>query len=106
MALNLTVLEDIVKAYGAPLYPAEPTTQAGQLTPAEYTLMEDGRTIMTVDNGNTYYFPIRRSVIEAGFGDDKVFSIGVFTALRDAEGKDANGNVWTVAKGDKKAFAF
>lgn len=106
MALNIQVLEGIVKVYGAPLYPAEPTQIAGQVSPSEYTLMEDGRTIQVIDQGNTYYFPIRRSVVEAGFGEDKVFSIGLFTALRDADGVSADGTPWSVKKGAVKAFAF
>jgi hypothetical protein len=106
MALNLQVLDGIVKVYGAPLYPAEPTTEAGQVQPSEYVLMEDGRTIQVTENGNTYYFPIRRAVIEAGFGEDKVFTIGLFTALRDADGTTEDGKSWSVKKGDVKAFAF
>lgn len=106
MGLNLSILDGIVKVYGAPLYPSEPAQIAGQVTPSEYTLMPDGRTIQVIDNGNTYYFPIRRAVIEAGFGEDKVFSIGLFTALRDADGTTEDGKSWSVKKGDVKAFAF
>jgi len=106
MALDFSILEGIVKIYGAPLYGADADTVAGQVTPSEYTLMADGRTIQVIDNGNTMYFPIRRSVIEAGFGEDKVFTIGLFTALRDASGTTEDGKEWSVNKGDVKPFAF
>jgi len=106
MALNLQLLDGIVKAYGAPLYNAEPSAVVGSLQPSEYTLMADGRTISVEEGGLMYYFPIRRAVIEAGIPADKVFTIGTFVALRDADGIGEDGKPWTVAKGAIKAFAY
>lgn len=106
MALNLQVLEGIVKVYGAPLYNAQPDVDAGDVQPGQYTLMDDGRTIMVIEQGNTMYFAIRRATIEAGIREDQVFKIGLFGALRDADGVTEDGKAWSVKKGDMKAFAF
>lgn len=106
MGLNLQILTGIVKAYGAPLYNATPDTEAGDVKPGAYTLMEDGRTIAVEEGGLMYYFPIRRAVIEAGITEDQVFRIGLFKALRDADGVTADGKAWSVKEGDTKAFAY
>lgn len=105
--LNLNLLAGIVKQYGAPLYASEPTTVAGTITPAEYELVNDGTVLKYEDGtGSTMYFPIRRSVIEAGFGEDRVFNIGIFEATRDADGVTADGIAWSVTKGQSKVFAY
>ena len=105
--LNLSALQGLIKTYGAPLYASEPTTVAGTIAPAEYELVNDGTTIKYIDeSGNAIYFPIRRSVIEAGFGEDRVFNIGIFEATRDAEGTTTDGVAWSVTKGQQKVFAY
>jgi hypothetical protein len=68
--------------------------------------MEDGRTIMVQDGALTYYFPIRRSTLEAGISPDQVFKIGVFNALRDADGVTPDGKAWSIKAGEPRAFAF
>ena len=104
MALDFTKLAGLVKAYGAPLYGSAPVEEHGSVTPAEYTLI-DGNTLAIIDGDATYYIPIRRSVVEAGFGDDRVFSIGKFIATRDASG-EMNGQPWSITKGAEKVFAY
>ena len=105
--LNLDLLQGFVKLYGAPLYASEPIKEAGAIAPADYELVNDGTTLKYIDElGNAIYFPIRRSVLEAGFGDDRVFNIGIFEATRDAQGTDSQGNAWSVAKGQRKVFAY
>jgi len=105
--LNLNVLAGIVKQYGAPLYASEPTTVAGTIAPADYELTNDGTVLKYEDeSGSVMYFPIRRNVVEAGFGEDRVFNIGIFEATRDASGITANGTAWSVTKGTSKVFAY
>lgn len=106
MGLNLQVLTGIVKAYGAPLYNATPETDAGDVQPGAYTLMEDGRTIAVEENGLMYYFPIRRARIEAGVSEDQVFQIGLFKALRDADGVTPEGKAWSIKAGELRPFAY
>lgn len=105
MALNLEIIGGLVKLYGAPLYGSAPVKDAGSLTPEEYELI-DGDTLLTIIEGNTVYIPIRRSVVEAGIPENRVFNIGIFEALRDADGVGADGKAWTVSKGQQKVFAY
>jgi len=104
MKLDLSKLKGLVKEYGAPLYSATPTTEAGSVGPGGYTL-EGGNTLKVVDGDITYYFPIRTSRLEAGVSEDQVFNIGVFTASRDAQG-EYNGKAWSVTMGETKVFAY
>ena len=107
MGLNLSALQGVIKTYGAPLYASEPTNYAGSVTPAEYELVNDGTVIKyTTEQGLVMYFPIRKSVIDAGFGDDRVFNIAQFEATRDASGTTSDGAEWSVTKGALKAFAY
>ena len=101
---NASVLAGLVKAYGSPLYGSAPVKVHGSVTPAEYTIV-NGDTLVIPDGDVTYYVPIRRSVVEAGFGEDRVFQIGEFEATRDAEG-EYNGQPWSIAKGATKVFAY
>ena len=104
MKLDLAILGNLVKVYGAPLYGADAVAIAGTVGPDEYTVI-DGNTLMVIDNGNTMYFTIRRSVVDAGFEDNHVFTIGVFEATRDASG-ERDGVAWSVTKGTQKPFAY
>ena len=105
--LNLSALQGLIKTYGAPLYAVEPSTVAGTITPADYELVNDGTVLKYIDEtGNTIYFSIRRSVVEAGFGEDRVFNIGIFEATRDASGVTGDGSAWSVTKGQQKVFAY
>jgi len=107
MGLNLSALQGVIKTYGAPLYATEPTNYAGTVTPAEYELVNDGTVIKyTTEQGLVMYFPIRKSVLDAGFGDDRVFNIAEFEATRDASGTTSDGTAWSVTKGALKAFAY
>lgn len=107
MALNLSALKSVIKTYGAPLYASEPTVIAGTVSPDEYELVNNG-TVLKITNefGLVNYFPIRKSVIDAGFGDDRVFTVGDFEAMRDASGETETGEPWSVTKGALKAFAY
>lgn len=104
MKLNLAILGNLVKVYGAPLYGATSVEDAGTVGPDEYTVI-DGNTLMVLTDGNTMYFPIRRSTVDAGFTDDRVFTIGIFEAERDASG-ERDGVAWSVTKGARKVFAY
>lgn len=107
MALNLQALKSAIKTYGAPLYASEPTNYAGTVSPEEYELVNDGTVIKYTDaQGLVMYFPIRKSVLDAGFGEDRVFNIAEFEATRDASGETADGQPWSVTKGSLKAFAY
>jgi hypothetical protein len=106
MGLNLSALQGVIKRYGAPLYASEPTNIAGALGPDEYELVNDGTVIKYFDNGLPVYFPIRKSAIDAGFGEDRVFNVAEFEATRDASGEDKDGKPWSVTKGALKAFAY
>jgi hypothetical protein len=107
MALNLSALKSAIKTYGAPLYASEPSNVAGTVSPDEYELVNDGTVIKYTDEqGLVMYFPIRKSVLDAGFGDDRVFTIGEFEATRDASGETTDGTPWSVTKGVLKAFAY
>ena len=108
MALNMQLLKDSVTVYGAPLYGHAPSTLIG--TPV---VGEDGVDSMEVVDGSLsinngeMYIPIRRSVLEADGFDPSTheFTIGKFTALRDAEGV-YNDTAWSIAKGEEKTFAY
>jgi hypothetical protein len=104
MALDFNKLAGLVKAYGSPLYGSAPVQELGSVTPAEYQLI-DGNTLAIIDGDTTYYIPVRRSAIEAGITEDRVFNIGEFEATRDADG-EYNGQSWSVAKGTRKVFAY
>lgn len=107
MGLNLTALQGVIKTYGAPLYASEPTNYAGVVTPEEYELVNDGTVVKyTTEQGLVMYFPIRKSVLDAGFGEDRVFNIAEFEATRDASGESKDGRPWSVTKGTLKAFAY
>ena len=107
MGLNLSALQGVIKTYGAPLYASEPTNYAGVVTPEEYELVNDGTVVKyTTEQGLVMYFPIRKSVLDAGFGEDRVFNIAEFEATRDASGEDKDGRPWSVTKGALKAFAY
>jgi hypothetical protein len=104
MKLNLAILGNLVKVYGAPLYGADAVAVAGTIGASEYTVIDDN-TLMVLEDGKTMYFPIRRSVVEAGFDADRVFTIGIFEAERDASG-ERDGVAWSVTKGQQKVFAY
>ena len=104
MAFNIQQLAGLVKTYGAPLYGSAPVKEFGSVTPAEYTLI-DGNTLCITEGDVTVYIPVRRSVVEAGISDDRVFNIGEFEATRDAEG-EMNGKPWSISKGSRKVFAY
>lgn len=104
MAFNIQQLAGLVKTYGAPLYGSTPVKEFGSVTPEEYTLI-DGNTLCITEGDVTVYIPVRRSVVEAGISDDRVFNIGEFEATRDAEG-EMNGKPWSISKGSRKVFAY
>lgn len=104
MKLNLAILGNLVKVYGAPLYGATSVEDAGTVGPDEYTVI-DNNTLMVLTDGNTMYFPIRRNVVDEGFTEDRVFTIGIFEAERDASG-ERDGVAWAVSKGARKVFAY
>jgi hypothetical protein len=106
MGLNLSALQCVIKRYGAPLYASEPTNIAGTLGPDEYELVNDGTVIKYLDNGLPVYFPIRKSAIDAGFDENRVFHVAEFEATRDARGEREDGTPWAVTKGALKAFAY
>ena len=107
MGLNLSALQGLIKTYGAPLYASEPTNYAGTIPPAEYELVNDGTVVKyTTEQGLVMYFPIRKSVIDAGFDENRVFHVGQFEATRDASGTTSDGAEWSVTKGALKAFAY
>ena len=101
MALNLSLISDQIKRYGEKLYVE--IANAGTLTPSEYTLMPDGRSI---DCGHGLFATIRQSTIDAGFDADYIFTVGEFEAQRDAEGTRPDGTIWTVAKGKRILMAY
>lgn len=106
MALNIQLLQGLVKEYGAPLYPQQPDVDAGTISADEYTLI-DGNTLQIAgENGTVMYIPIRRATVEAGIKDGQVFNVGIFKALRDADGTTEDGKAWSVKAGDSKVFAF
>jgi hypothetical protein len=104
MALDFNKLAGLVKAYGSPLYGTTPVQELGSVTPVEYQLI-DGDTLAIIDGDQTYYIPVRRSVVDAGIASDRVFNIGEFEATRDADG-EYNGQAWSVSKGARKVFAY
>ena len=104
MALDFNKLAGLVKAYGSPLYGSAPVQELGSVTPVEYQLI-DGDTLAIIDGDQTYYIPVRRSVVDAGIASDRVFNIGEFEATRDADG-EYNGQAWSVSKGARKVFAY
>lgn len=107
MALNLSALQSVIKTYGAPLYASEPTNYAGTVSPDEYELVNNGTVLkITNEQGLVNYFPIRKSALDAGFGEDRVFHVAEFAAMRDASGENEKGEPWSVTKGALKAFAY
>jgi hypothetical protein len=101
MALNLSLISDQIKRYGEKLYVE--VANLGTLTPSEYTLMPDGRSI---DLGHGLFASIRQSVLDEGFDADRVFTVGEFEAQRDAEGVRDDGTTWSVAKGKRTLMAY
>ena len=101
MALNLSLISDQIKRYGEKLYIE--VANLGTLTPSEYTLMPDGRSI---DCGHGLFASIRQSVLDEGFDADRVFTVGEFEAQRDAEGVRDDGTTWSVAKGKRTLMAY
>lgn len=101
MALKLDVLAGIVKEYGAPLYKL--TADAGTLAPGEYSLTDEGQVMVETESG-VMYFAVRSARLDQGIdAEADTLNVGVFTAQRDAEG-EYNGQPWSVAEGDTKAF--
>ena len=103
MKLNLELLAGIVKIYGTPLYSSTPETVAGTVSAGEYTISEN--TLVLETEVGTMYIPIRSSRLEAGIDETQSFTIGSFSALRDASG-EYNGVAWSVKQGEAKAFAY
>ena len=70
-------------------------------------LLQQSGSLVIVDGDVTMYVPIRRSVLESvGFNaETHMFSIGEFTALRDADG-EYNGKEWSITAGETKTFAY
>lgn len=104
MALNLELLEGLVKIYGTPLYGATSVQDCGTVDNTEYELV-DGNVLRIENDGHTMYIPIRGSVVDAGFDADRIFTIGTFVAERDANG-ERDGVAWSVTKGARKVFAY
>lgn len=106
MALNMQLLQQSVRAYGAPLYGQEPSSFIGTIDHAGQHPVIDGSLVIT-DGDQTMYVPVRRSVLEsADFNaETHMFNIGVFTALRDADG-EYNGKAWSIKAGETKTFAY
>ena len=90
--------------YGAPLY--KEVQVAGQVGPEEYRLSPDGKALIVQGAEGEIYVRIRTSVLEEGFGADRVFTVGIFEAQRDASGTTEDGREWSVAKGATNAFAY
>ena len=101
MALNRSLISDQIKIYNQKLYIE--VANLGTLTPEEYALMPDGRSI---DCGDGLFASIRQSVLAAGFDADYVFTVGEFEAQRDAEGERPDGTTWTFAKGKRVLMAY
>ena len=102
--LKLDAISGLIKAYGAPLYSAEPIRDGGSVQAGQFTIVND--TLCIVDGSVTYYIPVRRSRIEAGINETQSFQIGVFVATRDADGVTSDGTAWSVSKGQEKVFAY
>lgn len=103
MKLNLELLKGIVTMYGTPLYSSTPETVAGTVVAGEYTIVDN--TLVIETEAGTMYIPIRTSRVDAGIDETQSFTIGSFSALRDASG-DYNGKAWSVKQGEAKAFAY
>lgn len=106
MALKMQQLLSAVQVYGAPLYASEPTTALGTIDTAGQYPVQDGNLVIESEQGVSY-IPIRTATLEAkGFNaDTHMFSVGIFTALRDASG-EFEGKEWSVAQGAVKTFAY
>ena len=102
--LKFEALSGLIKAYGAPLYSAEPIREGGSVQAGQFTIVKD--TLCILDGGVTYYIPVRRSRIDAGIDETQSFQIGVFVATRDADGIAPDGTAWSVVKGQEKVFAY
>jgi hypothetical protein len=101
--LQLDKIKALVTVYGAPLFDAKPTNEAGSVSAGEYTINDNQLCVKTEEG--LMYIPIRTARKNAGIDETQTFNIGIFTALRDASG-EYNGKAWSISKGAERVFAY